>query len=108
MTNLSGKISILSAAFKSDKKTVLLTTASQLPYTKYWLTINGVFNTTGSSAIAANSQVTFTNSAFTVGYIRCDYFFNLDASSSVASLTNSSKYPNGFDGIYFTEHGHPF
>ncbi len=100
ITNLGGTVPILGAAFVNDTKTVQLTTATLAPYTRQWLTVSGIRDAaTGLSVIAPNTQVLFTNVPFTVGYIQRQLYFNVTNGASVASLTNSPKFPNNPDQV---------
>ena len=98
LTNLSGNVAIVDAAFGADSRTVRLTTASQLPYASHWLTINRVADAaTGSRIIAANSQGTYTNAVFNKGYATRQLYWNLGSGTAVSDLTGSVKFPDSPD-----------
>ena len=108
ITNSSGTVALLGAAFVNDSQTMQLTTASQIPYSTNWLTVNCVVDAaTGVNVIATNSQVAYTNIPFTAGYIQRQLYFNL-TNSGIATLTNSPKLPNHPDQVdYPTNMGWP-
>ena len=100
LTNLSGNVPILGAAFVNDNKTIQLTTAAQTPYSPHWLTVNSIADAGASqSIIATNSQASFTNVPFTAGYIQRQLYFNVSNGTSVATLTSSPKFPNQPDQV---------
>ena len=102
LSNLLGNISVVGAAFGSNNQTVVLTTASQMPYAPHWLTVNRVTDAlTGTNAIAGNSVVIFTNQPFLTGYVERQLYFNLDGSQAVSSLTNSPTYPDSPTSVDF-------
>lgn len=92
LTNLSGTVIITGAAFGVDGKTILLTTASQLPFAKHWLTINGVLDAgSGLVPVAPNTQGVFTNGGFTLGFIRRELYMGIGG-NAVSDLTSSAIF----------------
>ena len=108
ITNTSGPLTVLAAAWGSDAQTVLLTTTNQTLNQAYTLTVNGVRDaSSNTNLIAANSQITFTNRAFTIGYIRRQLYNNISG-TTVANLTGSANYPNSPDAVdYLTSFAWP-
>ena len=100
LTNQSGSVAIMGAAFGADTRTLRLTTASQLPYAKHWLTINNVADAaSGTQIIAANSQGIYTNAVFNKGYVTRQLYLNLGSGTAVFDLTGSAKFPNSPDQV---------
>ncbi len=99
LTNATGNVPILGAAFVNDSQTIQLTTAAMTPNAAHWLGVYNVVDAaTGLSVIATNSQVVFTNIPFTVGYVKREIYTNITG-ANVASLTNSAKFPNSPDQV---------
>ena len=92
LTNLSGTVIITGATIGGDGKTVQLITASQLPFAKHWLTINGVLDAgSGLVPVAPNTQGVFTNGGFTLGFIRRELYMGIGG-NAVSDLTSSAIF----------------
>ncbi|HWH70954.1 MAG TPA: hypothetical protein VNT26_16315, partial [Candidatus Sulfotelmatobacter sp.] len=99
LTNLAGPVALLGATLAPDGQTVQFTTASQAPFGGHWLSVSGVADAaTGLSFIAPNTQIVYQAIPFTAGYIKRELYLNI-SNSTVASLTNSAKFPNSPDQI---------
>jgi hypothetical protein len=94
LSNLYGPVAILSARPGTDSQKIQIRTDRQLPFMQHWLTVNSVADAlTGTNWIAPNSQGSYTNIAFTTGYLKSDYYLGL-AGTTLAALTNSPTYPD--------------
>jgi len=99
ITNAAGPLAIFGAAFDANNSTVLLTTTNQDPGAAYTITVNGVRDASSNlNPIAANSRITFTNTPFTVGYIRRELYYGIGG-NNVSDLTSSPNYPNNPSAI---------
>lgn len=102
LTNLSGRVTVIAAAFGADNKTIQLTTASQAPYAAHWMHIGSVTDAaTGTNAIVPNSLGIYTNVPFSSGYIMRQLYLNIGGSTAVSALTGSAKFPNSPDQVDF-------
>ena len=94
LTNVSGNVQIFGAALVNDNRTVQLTTASQIPFATHWLRVSNLIDAANSrNVMAANTQIIYTNAAFTSGYVQRQLYFNISG-SAVSDLTNNANFPN--------------
>ena len=93
LTNLYSKVEVLQATLGTNGQTIQLTTARQFPFMEHRLSISGIIDAlSGTNAIAPDSQVTFTNIAFTTGYSMTEIYRGI-AGTTISTLTNSANYP---------------
>ncbi len=84
--------------------TVVLTTTQQTPGTQYTVTVNGVTDLAGiPNTIAANSTITFTAFVWSPGFLKFEYWANINtAPGTVADLTSDPRYiANTPDAVYY-------
>jgi hypothetical protein len=108
LSNLYGPVSIITAQPGTNSQTIQLTTAHQLPFMQHWLAISGVADAlTGTNLIGPNSQALYTNIGFTTGYMKSQFYLGISG-TTLASLTNYSRFPNSPNRVNYLVYSYWF